>query len=204
TKEWIAKIHAMHLFDNGWEKLRDTIFANQKKLGVIPPDTQLTPWPDGQAALGGAKLPRWDSLSLIQKKLYIRQAEVFAAYAAYTDYEIGRVIQEVQDQGKLDNTIIICICCIMKTGARTRLIRTWRWAGRGRSTRRSSGPSRWRRISAAPGRAWPFPGPAISQMSAASAPNFTTSLISCRPSLRPPASRRQSWSTAFRRSQLKA
>src|SRR6058998_3821360 len=110
TKEWIAKIHAMHLFDNGWEKLRDTIFANQKKLGVIPPDTQLTPWPDGQASLGGAKLPRWDSLSLIQKKLYIRQAEVFAAYAAYTDYEIGRVIKEVQDQGKLDNTIIIYIC----------------------------------------------------------------------------------------------
>src|SRR5216110_515306 len=109
TKEWIDKIHAMHLFDNGWEKLRETIFENQKKLGVIPPDTQLTPWPDGEAAVGGAKLPRWDSLSAIQKKLYIRQAEVFAAYAAYTDYEIGRVIQEVQDQGKLDNTIIIYI-----------------------------------------------------------------------------------------------
>src|SRR5438477_9974069 len=110
TKEWIDKSHAMHLFDGGWEKLRDTIFANQKKLGVIPPDTELTLWPDGQAALGGAKLPRWDSLSAIQKKLYIREAEVFAAYAAYTDYEIGRVIQEVQDQGKLDNTIIIYIC----------------------------------------------------------------------------------------------
>ena len=68
TKEWIDKIHAMHLFDGGWEKLRDTIFANQKKLGVIPPDTQLTPWPDGQAALGGAKLPRWDSLSLDPKE----------------------------------------------------------------------------------------------------------------------------------------
>ena len=110
TKEWIDKIHAMHLFDNGWEKLRETIFANQKKLGVVPADTQLTPWPDGQAEFGGAKLPRWDSLSFIQKKLYIRQAEVFAAYAAYTDYEIGRVIQEVQDQGKLDNTLIIYIC----------------------------------------------------------------------------------------------
>jgi arylsulfatase len=110
TKEWIDKIHAMHLFDGGWEKLRDTIFANQKKLGVIPPDTQLTPWPDGQAEFGGAKLPRWDSLSPIQKKLYVRQAEVFAAYAAYTDYEIGRVIQEVQDQGKLDNTLIAYIC----------------------------------------------------------------------------------------------
>jgi arylsulfatase A-like enzyme len=110
TKEWFNKIHAMHLFDNGWEKLRETIFANQKKLGVIPADTQLTPWPDGQAEFGGAKLPHWDSLSAIQKKLYIRQAEVFAAYAAYTDYEIGRVIQEVQDQGKLDNTLIIYIC----------------------------------------------------------------------------------------------
>ena len=109
TKEWIDKIHAMHLFDNGWEKLRDTIFANQKRLGVIPPDTQLTPWPDGQAAFGGASLPRWDSLSDIKKKLYIKQAEVFAAYAAYTDHEIGRVIQEVQDEGKLDNTLIIYI-----------------------------------------------------------------------------------------------
>ena len=100
----------MHLFDNGWEKLRQTIFENQKKLGVIAADTQLTPWPDGQAEFGGAKLPRWDSLSPIQKRLCIRQAEVFAAYAAYTDYEIGRVIQEVQDQGKLDNTLIIYIC----------------------------------------------------------------------------------------------
>ena len=109
TKEWIDKIHAMHLFDGGWEKLRDTIFANQKRLSVIPPDTQLTPWPDGQPEFGGAKLPRWDSLSEIQKKLYIKQAEVFAAYAAYTDHEIGRVIQEVQDEGKLDNTLIIYI-----------------------------------------------------------------------------------------------
>ena len=53
----------------------------------------------------------------------------------------------------------------MKIGVRTKPIRTWRWAGRGRLTRRSSGPSRWRRISAARGRAWPFPGPAISRMS---------------------------------------
>ena len=58
---------------------------------------------------GGAKLPRWDSLSFPQKKLYIREADVFAAYVAYTDHEIGRVIQEVQDEGKLDNTLIIYI-----------------------------------------------------------------------------------------------
>jgi arylsulfatase A-like enzyme len=107
TKEWIDKFKGK--FDMGYEKLREQIFANQKHLGVIPADTQLTPWPDGQDAYGGAKLPRWDSLSLIQKKLYAREAEVFAAYAAYTDHEIGRVIQEIQDEGKLDNTLIIYI-----------------------------------------------------------------------------------------------
>ena len=106
-KEWIEKFKGK--FDMGYEKLRDQIFANQKRVGVIPANTQLTPWPDGQAAFGGAKLPRWDSLSVVQKKLYARQAEVFAAYAAYTDHEIGRVIQEVQDEGKLDNTLIIYI-----------------------------------------------------------------------------------------------
>jgi arylsulfatase A-like enzyme len=107
TKEWIEKFKGK--FDMGYEKLREQIFANQKRLGVIPAGTQLTPWPEGQAAYGGAKLPRWDSLSLVQKKLYARQAEVFAAYAAYTDHEIGRVIQAVQDMGKLDNTLIIYI-----------------------------------------------------------------------------------------------
>ncbi len=107
TKEWIDKFHGK--FDMGYEKLREQIFANQKKLGVIPADTQLTPWPDGQPEFGGAKLPHWDSLTLLQKKLYAREAEVFAAYTAYTDHEIGRVIQEVQDEGKLDNTLIIYI-----------------------------------------------------------------------------------------------
>src|SRR5204863_263012 len=99
-QEWIDKFKGK--FDMGYEKLRDQIFANQKRLGVIPANAQLTPWPDS--------IPKWDSLSELQKKLYARQAEVFAGYAAYTDYEIGRVIQEVQNQGKLDNTLIIYIC----------------------------------------------------------------------------------------------
>ena len=68
TPEWIDKISAMHLFDDGWEKLRETIFANQKKLGIMPENAQLTPWPDGQEAYGGAKLPKWDSLSWEQKE----------------------------------------------------------------------------------------------------------------------------------------
>jgi arylsulfatase A-like enzyme len=101
TPEWIKKISDMHLFDKGWNDLREQIFANQKKLGVIPPGTQLTAWPDS--------LPKWDTLDADSKKLFARQADVFAAYVAYTDNEIGRVIQTVEDLGELDNTLIIYI-----------------------------------------------------------------------------------------------
>ncbi len=102
TKEWIDKISAMHLFDEGWNKMRETIFANQKKLGVIPQDAKLTPWPSD-------RLKEWDKLSADEKKLFIKQAEVFAAYTAYADAEIGRVIKAIEDMGQLDNTIIIYI-----------------------------------------------------------------------------------------------
>jgi arylsulfatase A-like enzyme len=102
TKEWIDKISQMKLFDKGWNALRDDIFANQKKLGVIPQDAQLTPWPDDL-------LKRWETLTPDEKKMFTRQAEVYAAYLAYTDHEIGRVIQAVEDMGKLDNTLIIYI-----------------------------------------------------------------------------------------------
>jgi arylsulfatase A-like enzyme len=81
--------------------VRRPIFANQKRLGVIPANAQLTPWP--------SDLPRWDTLDPQSQKLFARQAEVFAAYVAYTDHEIGRVIQTVQDLGQLDNTLIIYI-----------------------------------------------------------------------------------------------
>ena len=102
TKEWVDKISAMHLFDDGWNKLRDKIIANQKKLGVIPQNAKLTPWPKDL-------LKEWDQLTPDEKKMFIRQADVFAAYVAYTDHEIGRVIQAVEDMGKLDNTLIIYI-----------------------------------------------------------------------------------------------
>ncbi len=102
TKEWVEKISSMHLFDEGWNKLREQIFENQKRLGVIPQDTQLEPWPKDV-------LKNWDELTPEDKKLFIKQVEVFAAYAAYNDYEIGRVIQTIEDMGKLDNTLIIYI-----------------------------------------------------------------------------------------------
>nr|WP_229426539.1 arylsulfatase [Microvirga alba] len=97
--EWIDKFKGK--FDMGWNALRDQIFANQKRLGVIPANTALTPWPDD--------LPKWDTLSADEKRLFARQAEVFAAYVAYTDNEIGRVVQAVDDLGKLDNTLVIYI-----------------------------------------------------------------------------------------------
>jgi len=102
TPEWIDKISDMNLFDAGWNQLRETIFENQKKLGVIPAEAQLTPWPDDL-------LKRWEQLTDDEKKMFIRQADVFAAYVAYTDHEIGRVIQAIEDMGRLDNTLIIYI-----------------------------------------------------------------------------------------------
>src|SRR4029453_12312567 len=100
TPEWIEKFKGK--FGIGWNALREQIFANQKKLGVIPESAELTPWP-------ADILKNWDDLNIVDKKLFERQMEVYAAYLAYTDYEIGRVVQAVDDMGKLDNTPILHI-----------------------------------------------------------------------------------------------
>src|SRR5204863_17719 len=68
TKEWIDKFKGK--FDMGWNAMREQIFANQKRLGVVPANAQLTAWPDS--------LPKWETLSADEKKLFARQAEVFA------------------------------------------------------------------------------------------------------------------------------
>jgi arylsulfatase len=101
TPEWVKKISDMHLFDEGWNKVREKIFANQKRLGIMPENAKLTAWPK--------ELPEWDSLGFEEKKLFIKQADVYGAYLAYADHEIGRVIQAVEDLGELDNTLIIYI-----------------------------------------------------------------------------------------------
>ena len=102
TPEWIKKASDLHLFDEGWNALRERIFANQKRLGVIPDTAQLTPWPDDL-------LKHWDELNADERKMFIRQVDVYAAYLMYTDHEIGRVIQAVEDMGRLENTLIIYI-----------------------------------------------------------------------------------------------
>ena len=100
TPEWIEKFRGK--FSMGWNELREQIFANQKRMGIIPQDAELTPWPHDL-------IKNWDELSAEEKKLFERQMEVYAAFLGYTDHEIGRVVDAIADMGKLDNTLIIYI-----------------------------------------------------------------------------------------------
>ena len=99
TKEWIDKFKGK--FDHGWNEERERIFANQKRLGVVPQNAKLTPWPDS--------VPKWETFSPEEKKMLARQAEVYAGYMGYVDHEIGRIVQTIEDMGKLDNTLVIYI-----------------------------------------------------------------------------------------------
>ena len=85
-------------FDQGWDKVREEIVANQKRLGIIPADTQLSERLD--------VIPAWDSLNADEKRLYSRQMEVFAAQLEYCDAQIGRVVETLERIGELDNTLI--------------------------------------------------------------------------------------------------
>jgi arylsulfatase len=96
-KEWIAKFKGQ--FDQGWDKLREETFARQKKLGIIPQDTILTPRP--------ANLPAWDSLDAKHKELFSHMAEIYAAFLAYDDDNIGHVIDALKQEGLYDHTLVI-------------------------------------------------------------------------------------------------
>jgi len=98
-QSYIDKWHGK--FDEGWDVIRERIFEQQKKLGVIPADTKLANKPDD--------IKDWADLSDNEKKLFARQAEVFAAFLEMTDHETGRVIQAIEDMGELDNTLIFYI-----------------------------------------------------------------------------------------------
>ncbi len=97
--EWIKRYRGN--FDGGWDRLRDDIFARQKKLGVIPADAALNPRP--------AKLPAWNSLSADRKRLYARQMEVYAAFLAHTDYEVGRLLDAIRNGPRGENTLVFYI-----------------------------------------------------------------------------------------------
>jgi len=98
-KEWIERWKDK--FDEGWDILRDQILARQTKNGIVPKGTKLAPKPKA--------IQDWDQLSADEKKLFSHQVEVFAAYVEMTDYEIGRVIEAVEETGELDNTLIFLV-----------------------------------------------------------------------------------------------
>jgi len=98
-KEWRDKFRGK--FDQGWDQVREEIFERQKTMGVIPADAKLTPRPDF--------LPPWSSLTTDQKRLYARMMEVYAAAVAYSDHEIGRVVDSLRESGQLNNTLVIFV-----------------------------------------------------------------------------------------------
>lgn len=97
--DWIARWRGK--FDRGWDAMREQILARQIELGVVPKGTKLAPKPEA--------IPDWDSLHADEKRLFARQAEVFAAFVEMTDHEIGRVIDAIDQTGQLDNTLVILI-----------------------------------------------------------------------------------------------
>jgi len=98
-QDWIDKFKGK--FDMGWDKYREETIERQRRLGVIPANTKLTE--------RSAGLPAWDTLNADQKRLYARMMEVFAAYGAECDYEMGRIIDAVKQLPDANNTIFIYI-----------------------------------------------------------------------------------------------
>jgi len=98
-KEWIEKFRGR--FDDGWDAVRRATFERQKAAGIIPAETKLPPRPEDLAA--------WDSLSENEKKLFRRQAEVFAGFVAHTDHHVGRLVTAIDEIGELDNTLVVYI-----------------------------------------------------------------------------------------------
>jgi arylsulfatase A-like enzyme len=97
--EWIAKWKGK--FDQGWDKLREETLARQIKMGIVPAGTRLAPKPPA--------IKDWDKLSADEKRLFARQAEVYAAFADYTDHQIGRMLQAFEAVNQADNTLVFYI-----------------------------------------------------------------------------------------------
>ena len=98
-KEWADKYKGQ--FDQGWDKVREETFARQKKLGVIPPDCQLTQW--------HKEIPAWDEMPAALKPVLIREMEVYAGFMEYVDYHVGRLVDSIKKLNLLDETLIYYI-----------------------------------------------------------------------------------------------
>jgi arylsulfatase A-like enzyme len=116
-KEWSDRYAGR--FDEGYEAIRATILEKQKELGLLPEDTELSPInPHGEPATtgpAGQPWPQldfvrpWDSLSDDEKKLFARMAEVYAGFVSYTDDQIARLIDYLEESGQLENTIVMVV-----------------------------------------------------------------------------------------------
>lgn len=114
-KEWADRYAGR--FDMGYERYREIVLERQKALGIVPPDTELSPinpyldvpGPNGETWPLQDTVRPWDSLSDEEKKLFCRMAEVFAGFLSYTDAQIGRILDYLEESGQLDNTIIVVI-----------------------------------------------------------------------------------------------
>jgi arylsulfatase len=99
ASEWADRFKGR--FDQGWDALREEVFERQKKLGVVPADAVLTERPD--------MFPAWDSLDEASRKLYARQMEVYAGYQANADWNVGRLLDELEALGELDDTLVLYV-----------------------------------------------------------------------------------------------
>ena len=113
--EWVDKYKGK--FDMGYEHYREVVLTRMKQMGIVPQDTELTPMnpladmtgPNGEPFPPGEMVRPWDSLSDDEKKLFCRMAEVYAGFLSYTDHEIGRLLDYLEDSGQLENTIIVAL-----------------------------------------------------------------------------------------------
>jgi arylsulfatase A-like enzyme len=99
AKKWADKYQGK--FDHGWDRQRELTLENQKRLGVVPENTKLTPRPDS--------IPSWESCSPDEKRLYARMQEVFAGFFEHVDAQIGRVVDAIDQAGLRDDTLVIYI-----------------------------------------------------------------------------------------------
>jgi arylsulfatase A-like enzyme len=98
-KDWIAKFKGK--FDQGWDKVREETLARQKQMGIVPQNTKLTPRP--------GNIPAWDSLDADHKRVFARMMEVYAASLSHADYQMGRILDAIEEMGETKNTLVIYI-----------------------------------------------------------------------------------------------
>ena len=98
-KEWADRYKGV--FDDGWDAYREKTLQRQKKLGLVPEDAELTPRPE--------LFPAWDSLDEESKQLYVRQMEVFAGYSENADWNVGRLLDALEEMGDLEDTLVFYI-----------------------------------------------------------------------------------------------